>query len=369
MHLSTPLALLVAGLVHVSSAGSGGHTHLRSLLNFKHEVAHKRQAAALNASQAMTKRKAGPGFVKKRTVLKSRKTVIGTGDSVTVPSNLAPGSDDGTKGCTIWHTVAPGEVCLGLIDKSPGFSLDDFYTFNPSVTAPCTNLQEGLAYCVDDHPNGPAGTESDNSSSSASPSSTKGNAIKNIATVALNASPKVSATASASTSDDCDDDEGDDSGDDDDCEDDDDDGSTSATAQNTPAPKAAHAQWSSSSSSSSPPAPSSSGSSGSDSDFDYSGIATYYLQNGNAGNCGNYNPDSALIVALYTGVYGSGEYCGKTVTLKNTSNGNTVTATVADSCPSCSQNGNIDCSEGTFKALTDGNFNEGETNVVWSIND
>lgn len=65
------------------------------------------------------------------------------------------------------------------------------------------------------------------------------------------------------------------------------------------------------------------------------GYATYYTQNGVAGNCGNVNPDSAWIVALPTATYAGGSNCGKQVTITRVSTGKTIQATVADSCPTC----------------------------------
>lgn len=70
----------------------------------------------------------------------------------TQPSNVAPGTATAAEGCNMWHTVAPGEVCLGVIDKSEGLTLDDFYGLNPDVGPTCQNLNVGLAYCIDvDH--------------------------------------------------------------------------------------------------------------------------------------------------------------------------------------------------------------------------
>jgi hypothetical protein len=56
---------------------------------------------------------------------------------------------------------------------------------------------------------------------------------------------------------------------------------------------------------------------------------TYFTQNGNAGACGKVNPDSAVIVALFTSVYAGGKHCGAKVQLTNVENGKTVVATVA----------------------------------------
>merc|ERR1712093_762127 len=73
-----------------------------------------------------------------------------------------------------------------------------------------------------------------------------------------------------------------------------------------------------------------------------SGQATFFYQNGNPGACGNYNKDSAKVVALDYRMYSNGDHCGKTV------NGKSVVATVADMCPSCASSGSLDLSTGAF---------------------
>ncbi|BGP33604.1 hypothetical protein JCM10296v2_005408 [Rhodotorula toruloides] len=66
----------------------------------------------------------------------------------------------------------------------------------------------------------------------------------------------------------------------------------------------------------------------------FTGQATYFYQYGAAGACGNYNPDSASIVALDSRLYGNmgqvSQYCGRELTITNTANGKSVVATVAD---------------------------------------
>ncbi|PRQ71608.1 RlpA-like double-psi beta-barrel-containing protein domain-containing protein [Rhodotorula toruloides] len=81
------------------------------------------------------------------------------------------------------------------------------------------------------------------------------------------------------------------------------------------------------------------------------GIATYYYQNGNAGNCGTVNPDSAMIVALPTSTYADGAHCGQTVQITRTDTGRTLLATVADSCPSCENAACLDMSVALFEAF------------------
>jgi len=95
--------------------------------------------------------------------------------------------------------------------------------------------------------------------------------------------------------------------------------------------------------------------------------ATYYYQNGNAGSCGDYNSDDAIIVAVKSGIMGS-QLCGKSVTLRNTATGKSITAKIADTCPTCENQG-IDLSKGAFEALLpDGaGLGQGVTNVDYSI--
>ncbi|KAL7339609.1 hypothetical protein BJY59DRAFT_726754 [Rhodotorula toruloides] len=74
------------------------------------------------------------------------------------------------------------------------------------------------------------------------------------------------------------------------------------------------------------------------------GIATFFYQNGVAGNCGAVNPDSALIVALPTATYANGAHCGQTVTITRVDTGNSIQAKVADSCPTCDNSSCLDLS-------------------------
>ncbi|PWN19687.1 barwin-like endoglucanase, partial [Microstroma glucosiphilum] len=97
----------------------------------------------------------------------------------------------------------------------------------------------------------------------------------------------------------------------------------------------------------------------------YKGQATWYTQDGNAGSCGNYNSDSAMIVAVTESMMKS-SLCGKKVTIKNTANGNTQTATIADTCPGC-ESQSLDLSTGLFSALADADMDLGVLKIEWSI--
>ncbi|GAA5940893.1 hypothetical protein JCM10213_007996 [Rhodosporidiobolus nylandii] len=97
------------------------------------------------------------------------------------------------------------------------------------------------------------------------------------------------------------------------------------------------------------------------------GIATYFYQNGVAGNCGKVNSDSTPLVALPTATYAGGKYCGQTVTIKRLDTGKTITALVADSCPTCDNNNCLDLSWGAFSSLG-GTENMGIFDIEWWFN-
>ncbi|KAF7323026.1 DPBB-1 domain-containing protein [Mycena chlorophos] len=72
-----------------------------------------------------------------------------------------------------------------------------------------------------------------------------------------------------------------------------------------------------------------------------------FRRGGVAGACGTVHSDSALIVALPTKAYANGANCGRTVEI--VANGVTVQATVADECPTCTNNECLDMSEALFQ--------------------
>ncbi|KPV78609.1 uncharacterized protein RHOBADRAFT_51056 [Rhodotorula graminis WP1] len=95
------------------------------------------------------------------------------------------------------------------------------------------------------------------------------------------------------------------------------------------------------------------------------GYATFYTQNGIAGNCGAVNPDSAYIVALPTATYAGGSHCGQKVRLTRVETGKTITATVADSCPTCVNNSCLDLSVSAFTAIA--TEEEGMVSITWEF--
>lgn len=95
------------------------------------------------------------------------------------------------------------------------------------------------------------------------------------------------------------------------------------------------------------------------------GQGTYFLQHNTAGACGKVHADSSTVVALDSRLYGGGKYCGKTIHITNTKNGKTVTATVADECPTCASQGSVDMSVGTFTQIA--TEEEGDVPIVWTI--
>ncbi|KIK19348.1 hypothetical protein PISMIDRAFT_30334 [Pisolithus microcarpus 441] len=106
--------------------------------------------------------------------------------------------------------------------------------------------------------------------------------------------------------------------------------------------------------------PASSGSTGSS--LNSGGFATFFYQNGNAGACGQVNPDTAFICAMDSALYSS-SLCGKQVQITNTDNGQSVTVTVADECPTCANANSIDLSVAAFEAIAD--LSTGQVPITW----
>lgn len=105
----------------------------------------------------------------------------------------------------------------------------------------------------------------------------------------------------------------------------------------------------------------------------YSGDATYYYQNGNAGACGTVHSDSDKIIAINSNGFwadyatnSNNGNCGKWVTITNSNNGKTVSAMVADVCPTCSGDASIDLSVGAFTAIA--SESQGMVPITWSFN-
>jgi hypothetical protein len=101
------------------------------------------------------------------------------------------------------------------------------------------------------------------------------------------------------------------------------------------------------------------------------GQATFFFQNGAAGACGQKHADSVPLVALDFRRYGNTNRaspdCGRHVLIKNTANGKTVTALVADACPSCENSNSLDLSTGAFDAL--GSRDAGVLPIIWGFID
>lgn len=107
----------------------------------------------------------------------------------------------------------------------------------------------------------------------------------------------------------------------------------------------------------------------------YTGEATVYsVDSGAFGSCGNALDDSEFFVAL-SNTFMNNEYqspyCGKTITVTNSKApysgingvGNTVTVTVQDTCPSCSQD-HLDLSVAAWNQLTDSSA-FGTDDITW----
>jgi len=88
------------------------------------------------------------------------------------------------------------------------------------------------------------------------------------------------------------------------------------------------------------------------------GRGTVYYQNGAAGSCGKFNPDSAIIAAISSSYMSDKSYCGREIQVTNIGSddgvngkGNKLTVTIADTCESCGPD-DVDFSVGAWDILT-----------------
>ncbi|KAI0340142.1 hypothetical protein BDW22DRAFT_1347201 [Trametopsis cervina] len=90
----------------------------------------------------------------------------------------------------------------------------------------------------------------------------------------------------------------------------------------------------------------------------FSGKATWFTQGGFAGACGQVHQDSDFIVAISLARYGNPS---------GPSPLKTFTATIADACPTCGGENDMDMSTGLFEAFA-GSLGVGVIPVLWSFN-
>ncbi|ODN97474.1 hypothetical protein L198_04041 [Cryptococcus wingfieldii CBS 7118] len=103
------------------------------------------------------------------------------------------------------------------------------------------------------------------------------------------------------------------------------------------------------------------------------GYATFYSQGSAAGECGDYHSDDDYVIAIDSNGWwsdyesnNSSPYCGRYITLTNTNNGMSVTAQVADVCPSCTTSNSLDLSVAAFNAIA--SEEDGMVPITWYFN-
>jgi len=125
------------------------------------------------------------------------------------------------------------------------------------------------------------------------------------------------------------------------------------------------------SSSSSDPAATGSASSSGTSPVETGGFATFFYQNGVAGECGTVHSDNDKIIAIDKAWWtdyetnASSPYCGMTITITNTQNGKSVDALVADVCPTCNGPNSLDLSVAAFEAIA--SLPQGMVPITWQF--
>ncbi|KGB78312.2 hypothetical protein CNBG_3874 [Cryptococcus deuterogattii R265] len=146
--------------------------------------------------------------------------------------------------------------------------------------------------------------------------------------------------------------------------------SASATSSSEEQPTSASSSASEESAASTSSSSASTSSSTASSQVYTGGYATFYSQDGVAGACGTMHSDSDYVIAIDSNGWwqdyesnDNSPYCGKQITLTNTNNGKSVTATVADVCPTCETNNSLDLSIGAFNQIA--TEEEGMVPITW----
>ncbi|KAI0647082.1 RlpA-like double-psi beta-barrel-protein domain-containing protein-containing protein [Trametes meyenii] len=247
------------------------------------------------------------------------------------PANHVSSSVSATHAASSAHATATQVLSTGGDDDEGCDDEDDEPTSTASSAAP-TATDDGDEDCDD---------EDDEPSSSAAPSSTHHTSTQAPETTA---SPTHS-TASSTHSE-----------------------TPASTTSSTPKPSSTHSATSTKTATptKSTAAPAETSAASSDKG-PFTGNATFYFQGGQAGACGAVNPDSAFIAAMQTKRYGDlgakSALCGQKVKITNQKNGKTVTVTIADACPTCGTENDIDLSQGAFDQIA--TEEEGEVPISW----
>ncbi|KAJ3553667.1 hypothetical protein NM688_g3485 [Phlebia brevispora] len=93
-----------------------------------------------------------------------------------------------------------------------------------------------------------------------------------------------------------------------------------------------------------------------------SGRGTYFETG--LGACGWTNTDSDKIIAVSSSIFDGGKYCGQSIQITNTANGQVAYGTVADSCPGCGP-GDLDMTPSLFEEL--GDLAQGVLPITWDF--
>ncbi|KAB8246220.1 hypothetical protein BDV35DRAFT_231250 [Aspergillus flavus] len=89
--------------------------------------------------------------------------------TITYSGTAAPTQSGVSSSCAKYHLVHPGDTCYTIQDEYGDFTLEQFYSWNPSIGKGCIGIQPGYYVCV--------GTESKSTSISMTPTTGSSTAI------------------------------------------------------------------------------------------------------------------------------------------------------------------------------------------------
>lgn len=266
--------------------------------------------------------------------------------------------DDFPANCTLEYTVVASNVCLGIAAQF-NITLDTLFSLNGKyIDQMCSNLEIGQILCISTDP-----ADALSTSSTAPPTSSTTDAPPPVSSTTTTSSSPTSSSSSSVANDGDSDGDNHNNGDNSNNSNTDNNSSNSNTGNNS---NNSNNGNNGNNSGTTPNNDNTISTGASDSSATvYHGVATFFFQNAIAGACGSVHSDSDLIVALETSMYSGGSNCGKTLTITNADTGVSITAIVADECPTCISAESIDLSQGAMAVLA--STEAGMVNVAWTM--
>ncbi|KAE8141300.1 hypothetical protein BDV38DRAFT_279203 [Aspergillus pseudotamarii] len=95
---------------------------------------------------------AGPSSVTTSTTITATTRTSDHPGTITYSGIVAPTQNGVTSSCTKYHLVQLRDTCYTIQDEYGSYTLEQFYSWNPSIGEGCTGIQPGYYVCVRTEP-------------------------------------------------------------------------------------------------------------------------------------------------------------------------------------------------------------------------